>query len=615
MKKTLQILSILLLLLTAGCSSDSPEPGDSLMLTYTLDGLSLRAATEDGIGDLNENKISDIHCYVGDQAGASLSELAIKKCEEGRIFIEKKLLEQRMEADKSYRIYLLANTDGRVSSQESQVLDLSEIEQSNGHKALPSLPMYGSTEVSYDPAAKELGHVRLRRHLAKIRITVLYKDQNMHRYGVYTKDGKRHHFWGVPQLMVMGLGTTAPLLPDPKGSLPTETPLSSEYILMSKSRTLPELPEASSHPFPIYSCPLEWEADDLDRPRFLLKIPFYLGDDLEHAKETDATYLYYTGAIVRPTEVEGERQLLLPNTLYDVLINIDELGSTEEQQPRPISEKVTIRGWDGEHPVEIDVDQTSFLQITPLQSDMYGDEKTFRFSSSSPIKSVTGISQRNRYNGLTGALLQTEQSDIDASLTFTKGRREGVITLKKARPTLEVPHDYTITVTNGDGVRRTLKVTHYPEVVVTRTTSADLEGTKPGKNPNMYIFTIPQHGKSTKYKIGYPDKDHPTWEDNELVSPHFMISSWNHGDFGGVNYNNALKKSREYSEQDFMGKTYTGWRLPTQAEINLINEVSQKERGVTNRQSILSEGLIYWTMYEPQPGAWLRRVRLIYDLP
>lgn len=612
MKKTLQILTILLLLLSAGCTSDSPEPGDSLLLlTYSLDDLSLRAATENGVDTLNENTISDIHCYLSDREGSSLSELSIKKEEPGRIFIEKALLEARMTSGTTYRIYLLANTDGRVTPEDRQMLDLKEIGTSNGRAALPSIPMYGSTEVSYDPEVKVIGHVKLRRHLAKIRVTVLYKDRKMHRYGVYTKEGKRHPFWGVPQLMVMGLGVSSPLVPDPEGHLPTAGRSKTEYTILSQPRTLPDLPEASTHPFPIYSGPLEWDADDLERPRFLLKIPFYLGSDLEHATEANATYLYYTGTIARPSQVEGERQKLLPNTLYDVLINIDELGSGEEQQPKPISENVTIRPWGETHDVDINVDQAAFLQITPLQSDMYGDEKSFRFSSSSPLSEVTGISRYNRYDGISGALLPTEGSKLTGSLSYTLDRREGVITLKRSRPTLEVPHYYTITVTNEDGIQRTLKVTHYPEVVLTRTPSMD----QSGNNPNMYIFTIPQYGMSGKYKIGYPDRESPTSEDNELVSPHFMISSWNHGDFDSYSYERALRKSKEYTEEDFMGHTYTGWRLPTQAEINLINEVSQKESGVTNRQSILSEGLTYWTIHEPQPEGWLRRVRLIYDLP
>lgn len=620
--KILRLLCALLsALLITSCSTDTAEPDELEVLTYGIAPLPLRSSqTEPGSEEMNENTITDLKCYLGDREGQRFTLLPIRKSSPGRLLIDKKILRERMIPGISYRLHLLANVDGRLTlptestgeSLRSMTLRMQEMMEKNGRSAPESLPMYGTAVVTLDPSSKVLGHVTLRRHLSKIRVTVIYKDQQMQRYGVYTTDGRRDPFWGVPEVKALGLSVTAPLLPEGDGAAPrSETDQPTEYIPMSQSRTLPDLPEGSTHPYPIYSGPLAWNADDLERPRLLLKIPLYVGEHPETASHDEATYFYYTCTVVRPSSETGKSQRLLPNTLYDIVINIDELGSTEEQHPKPIAEKVVVRPWSEEHKVDIDVDHKAYLQITPITSDMYGDHKVFLFSSSSPLRSVTGVSSHRRYNGTTGAALPTESTSLTPFISFTAGRREGEIRLDRPRPSLEVPHYYSITVTSEEGIERKLSVTHYPDVIVTEIKSADQTAMT---NPNMYIFTLPQHTGTEQYKVGYPSREHPTKEDSELISPHFMISSWNHGDFSLYRYRDAQTRATSYTETDFLGNEYKGWRLPTKAEIKLINQVSQKSAGVTDGQSILYKGALYWSLHEDNTSG-LKSVRLIYDLP
>ena len=83
-----------------------------------------------------------------------------------------------------------------------------------------------------------------------------------------------------------------------------------------------------------------------------------------------------------------------------------------------------------------------------------------------------------------------------------------------------------------------------------------------------------------------------TEENNRRVSPHFMLAS-QHGATAAGTYAASRIKCRDYVERDATtGETYADWRMPTQAEIYLIDVLQNIQK--CEVKGIL-EGHSYWS--------------------
>lgn len=118
-------------------------------------------------------------------------------------------------------------------------------------------------------------------------------------------------------------------------------------------------------------------------------------------------------------------------------------------------------------------------------------------------------------------------------------------------------------------------------------------------NNHMYVIQI--SSTSDKYVLGRPVLGNPdaNRSQDDVVSPAFMIAS-QLGAVAAFTGNNASQDAAnhcgQYMEVGTDGTRYTGWRLPTRSEINVINGY---QKGVINGVTV---PLIYQTMVEVLGG-------------
>lgn len=112
-------------------------------------------------------------------------------------------------------------------------------------------------------------------------------------------------------------------------------------------------------------------------------------------------------------------------------------------------------------------------------------------------------------------------------------------------------------------------------------------------NNNMYFVRITK--TSNEYVLSVPavDKDGYTEsssENNQLVAPAFMIAS-QLGTVTNQYFSSAKEHCKQYAEKSLAGEAYEDWRLPTEAELKII----EKYQGVGGSViDIVLGGKYYW---------------------
>lgn len=137
-----------------------------------------------------------------------------------------------------------------------------------------------------------------------------------------------------------------------------------------------------------------------------------------------------------------------------------------------------------------------------------------------------------------------------------------------------------------------------------------LDANTPSNNNRMYEVRIT--ATSSKYRIGYPKTDTwtPTtgkaqlyaddsWDNSQLVSPHFVIASQLGNTSATAFWEMAHDHCMHYVEVDNKGNVFDNWRLPTIAELSIIKQYQLDDDvfDVTMNRILNSDG-------ETQPRYW-----------
>ena len=120
-------------------------------------------------------------------------------------------------------------------------------------------------------------------------------------------------------------------------------------------------------------------------------------------------------------------------------------------------------------------------------------------------------------------------------------------------------------------------------------------------NPRMYHIHVT--ATSSKYVVAKPELDDNgytagTAENSKLVSPSFFIAS----QLGGTQTSTAIEMDKaqrhckEYMEVTADGKVYKDWRLPTKAEIDII----EQHQDTSPAMIVVLTGSHYYCAYNPQ---------------
>ena len=156
----------------------------------------------------------------------------------------------------------------------------------------------------------------------------------------------------------------------------------------------------------------------------------------------------------------------------------------------------------------------------------------------------------------------------------------------------------------------------YSDWYVTTNTRAESN-----KNNQMYFVRITK--TSNEYVLSVPAMDSDGYtegsdENNLLVAPAFMIAS-QLGTVTNQDFDSAKEHCKQYAEKSIAGEVYDDWRLPTEAELKIID----KYQGVAGSViDIVLGGKYYWAASGkrveaihgsnyPYSGAFIRCIRTV----
>ena len=612
----------LILLMVSGCIAERPVacPDDvsSAQLSLRLAVQEIRSlrATEAGDDKLNENKIESLQIlfYKG---GALYWSVSPEPSDDGNYSIPIPEDEQRgFDGTSMYNIYVVTNMTFDAPEQESE---LAKIVVAESVAELPNAKfvMQGKTSKQIDlktAAGKQLGEVALRRVASKLRITPTVQVTG------YALDGDI-------QIKLVGAKDRGYLMAEESATGVSAI----DYDYRATQDKKPQL---------FYSYYNKWSSND-QAPYYLLTVP------LKKKDETTAVNNYYRVALT----AEGSH--FTANKLYDLKLGIHKLGSTTPEEPVAITGTLSILDWTTLED-EYDLPAANYLEVSESEVHMFNiTDYTISYQTSKkPVKAQILETSFSYVNGATGKQV-TE--DIDTSSdqypTVTVDDANNQIKIVSNLPINNIPKKIRIKVSNGvAGLDKEVTVYQYPSLFITNT-----EGTKSSRRPdgtladsglnNKSIYRITVQNPSEDMILGFPPKETKSFwsgkvvqgyniefwglnngentstklttksdaETAKMVSPSFELASQLGATLPHYYEENAwrLRYGRWRETNDKIVEfplcncaTYTetrivngvevtldDWRLPTEAEIKLIDRLQNDSNSAV--KSIMT-GAYYW---------------------
>lgn len=400
--------------------------------------------------------------------------------------------------------------------------------------------------------------------------------------------------------------------------------------------------EAGTAKLVLYTYPTNWGGDVLQETFVLLNMPGYY-------KEQEGAQSEYKGSNyykipVRLGDVTAHQ--LNRNTIYRVNVTIDRMGQPQVDKPVELKPAYEVIPWTT---VTIDVDggNLNYLELLKEEIIMKNIDESLEqyFTSSSPVTaSITEVYYYDKY-GAKQTILESNYLRYGISASPESGNF-GNLTIKSNIPTNNGIRYIKVTVTNEQGLSKEFTVKQYPlEYIVTvpgwysyrtdfgstyevkgnRKVSDDYfsskvyyegdrrndEGIytyyweKNASNPSLGTYQTGKHNNnmyfvritktSDKYVLSVPAMDEDGYtesspENNKLVAPAFMIAS-QLGTVYPQRFNDAKEHCKQYAEKSLDGQVYEDWRLPTEAELLIIDYYQGDDNSVIDR---VLAGDKYW---------------------
>lgn len=417
----------------------------------------------------------------------------------------------------------------------------------------------------------------------------------------------------------------------------------------------------------LYTYPTDWGGDVLQETFVLLNMPGNYTE--QEGAQPESNYYKIPVRLGDATAHQLNR-----NTIYRVNVMIDRMGQPQLDVPVELKPTYEVIPWTT---VTIDVDggNLNYLELLKEEIIMKNIDESLEqyFTSSSPVTaSITEVYYYDKY-GAKQTIPRRNYERYGISVEPAAGNF-GNVTINSDVPTNNGIRYIKVTVTNEQGLSKEFTVKQYPlEYIVTvpgwysyrtdfgstyeekgnRRVSNDYFSSKvyyegDGRNDEgIYTYTWPRYGSgpslgtysgsqsnnnmyfvritktSDKYVLSVPamDKDGYTessLENNKLVAPAFMIAS-QLGTVYPQSFASAKEHCKQYAEKSIAGEVYKDWRLPTEAELEII------DRYQNTNGSVIDEVLArryYWAAsgeaYETQKGtegtkdeAYIRCIRTV----
>lgn len=421
----------------------------------------------------------------------------------------------------------------------------------------------------------------------------------------------------------------------------------------------------------LYTYPTDWGGDVLQETFVLLNMPGSYTEQ-EGAKSEYKGSNYYK-IPVRLGDVTAHQ--LNRNTIYQVNVTIDRMGQPQLDVPVELKPTYEVIPWT-EVTIDVDGGNLNYLELLKEEIIMKNIDESLEqyFTSSSPVTaSIDEVYYYDKY-GAKQTISSYNYERYGISVDPAAGNF-GNVTINSDVPTNNGIRYIKVTVTNEQGLSKEFTVKQYPlEYIVTvpgwysyrtdfdsnyeyegynRTVSNDYFSSKVyyegdrWNDEGIYTYTWPRYGSgpslgtysgsqsnnnmyfvritktSDKYVLSVPamDKDGYTessLENNKLVAPAFMIAS-QLGTVYPQRFNDAKEHCKQYAEKSIAGEVYKDWRLPTEAELEIIDRYQNTNGSVIDevlarRYYWAASGTAYVTMNGDQgsaSNAYIRCIRTV----
>lgn len=392
----------------------------------------------------------------------------------------------------------------------------------------------------------------------------------------------------------------------------------------------------------LYTYPTDWGGDVLQETFVLLNMPGNYTEQ-EGAQPEDKGSNYYK-IPVRLGDATAHQ--LNRNTIYRVNVTIDRMGQPQLDVPVELTPKYEVIPWTT---VTIDVDNgdLNYLEVVKDEIIMKNIKKSEEqyFTSSSPV--TASIEEVYYYDKYGAKQTISNYGQYGISVDPAAGNF-GNVTINSDVPTNNGIRYIKVKVTNEQGLSKEFTVKQYPlEYIVTvpgwysyrtdfgstyeekgnrkvsndyfsskvyyegdgrndegiytytwsryNTSNNPSLGTRQDGNDNNNMYFVRITKTSDKYVLSVPamDKDGYTEsspENNKLVAPAFMIAS-QLGTVYPQRFNDAKEHCKQYAEKSLDGQVYEDWRLPTEAELLIIDYYQGDDNSVIDR---VLAGDKYW---------------------
>lgn len=612
----------LILLMVSGCVTESPvacpDEGSTAELSLRLAVQEIRSlrATEPGVDALNENKIESLQIlfYKG---GTLYWSVSPAPAADGNYIIPIPEAQQGgFDGSSTYDIYVVTNMNLTAPQQESD-LEKIVVTESVADKPNAKFVMQGQTSKEINlgtPEGKQLGEVALRRVASKLRITPTVAVEG------YALDGT---------IQIKFVGATD------RGCLIAEEAATGVSVIDYGYRDTQD-----QQPQLFYSYYSNWSSDPDQAPYYLLTVP------LKKEGKTTVVNNYYRVALT-PAEPH-----FTANKLYDLTLGIRKLGSTTPEEPVSITGSLSILPWTICND-QYDLPAANYLEVSEREAHIYNVEThTISYESSKKPVEIRIVEASFSYvNGATGeAITEAIPTYSDQYPTVTVVGNQ--IKIQSKLPINNIPKKIRIKVSNGIAeLDKEVTVYQYPSLFITHTMGAK-SSLKPngrlgsGLN-NKAIYRITVQNPPAGMILGFPPRETTDFwpgywngsrwvlnggnktsklttkrdaETAQMVSPSFELASqlgaterWPYLEYGwteggswfnptwsrtnkiGADEETALCDCALYTETrifDGQEVTLDDWRLPTEAEIRLIDQLQNDPNSAVN--SIMT-GRYYWS--------------------
>lgn len=613
----------LILLMVSGCVTERPvacpDEGSTAELSLRLavqEIRSLRATTEPGVDALNENKIESLQILFYKEGTLYWSVSPAPAADGNYIIPIPEAQRQGFDGNSTYNVYVVTNMSFTTPDAESELAKI-VVTESVADKPNDKFVMQGKTSKQINlktPEGKQLGAVELHRVASKLRITPTVAVEG------YALDGT---------IQIKFVGATD------RGCLIAEeaaTGVSAiDYGYRDTQDQQPQL---------FYSYYSNWSSDPDLAPYYLLTVP------LKKAGETTVINNYYRVAL---TPAESH---FTANKLYDLTLGIHKLGSTTPEEPVSITGSLSILPWticDDQY----DLPAANYLEVSEREAHIYNVEThTISYESSKKPVTIRIVEVSFSYvNGATGEAITEaipNSSDQYPSVTVVGNH----IQIESRIPINNVPKKIRFKVSNGiTELDKEVTVYQYPSHFITHT-----NGAKSSRRPNgrladglnnKAIYRITVQNPPKDMILGFPPRETTDFwpgywngsrwvlnggnktsklttkrdaETAQMVSPSFELASqlgaterWPYLEYGwteggswfnptwsrtnkiGAFEETALCDCALYTETrivDGQEVTLDDWRLPTEAEIRLIDQLQNDPNSAVKA---IMTGAYYWS--------------------